>query len=68
MSRRLALVTGASSGIGKALAREYAANGWDVALTARREDKLRALSEELEKQFGIETYVITADLADPAGP
>ena len=68
MSRRLALVTGASSGIGKALAREYAANGWDVALTARREDKLRALSEELEKQFGIETYVIAADLADPAGP
>lgn len=66
--RRLALITGASSGIGKALAREYAANGWDVALTARREDRLRALAEDLEKQYGIDTLVIPADLSRPDGP
>lgn len=68
MSRRLALITGASSGIGKALAQEFAANGWDLALVARREDRLRALADQLEDQHRIETLVIAADLNDPAAP
>ena len=68
MSRRLALITGASSGIGTALAQEFAANGWDLALVARREDRLRALADQLEDQHRIETLVIAADLNDPAAP
>jgi len=68
MTRRLALITGASSGIGAAFAREYARNGWDVALVARREDRLKALGEELKAQFGAGSLIIPADLADPEAP
>lgn len=68
MSRRLALITGASSGIGHALAREFAANGWDVALVARRADKLRAHADDIEESFGVDALVIPADLTDPAAP
>lgn len=68
MSRRLVLITGASAGIGQALAREFAANGWDLALTARREDRLRALADELKTQFGVDSLVIPADLSQPGAP
>ncbi|MBR9824969.1 MAG: SDR family oxidoreductase [Alphaproteobacteria bacterium] len=68
MSRRLALITGASSGIGLALAREYAANGWDLALVARREDRLRAQADQLQDQYGIDALVIPADLNDANAP
>lgn len=60
-----ALVTGASSGIGLALARILAEHGHDLVLVARREDKLVQLGEELARSDGINYRVIAADLAGP---
>ncbi|HEY2661147.1 MAG TPA: SDR family oxidoreductase [Caulobacteraceae bacterium] len=65
MTRRLCLVTGASAGIGAAFARIYAGHGYDVALTARRGDRLENLAEEIRLRHGVETLVIAADLAEP---
>ncbi len=68
MDRKLALVTGASAGIGAAFARIYASHGYDVALSARRKDRLDSLGEELRLRFGVETLSLAADLSDPAAP
>lgn len=62
--RGTALITGASRGIGRALATRFAAEGFDLALVARSTDRLRDLGEELEATHGVETTVITADLAE----
>jgi uncharacterized protein len=62
-SRPLVLITGASSGIGEAFARLYAARGHDLALVARRKERLRALGDELTSTHGVETLVIPADLS-----
>lgn len=61
---RTALVTGASSGIGEALAEVFAAEGCDLVITARREDRLLALSERLTRQHGVRVHVIACDLAE----
>lgn len=60
---KLMLITGASAGIGAEFARQYAARGWDLALTARRSDRLELLARELEEKHKIATMVITQDLA-----
>jgi len=65
--RPAVLITGASAGIGAALARVYAAEGWDLILTARREAPLRALADELARMDAAST-ILTEDLADPAAP
>jgi short-subunit dehydrogenase len=62
-----ALVTGASSGIGRALAFELAARGTHLVVTARSEDKLRALAEELTRRHGVQVHVLPADLEQPGG-
>jgi short-subunit dehydrogenase len=64
-SRRLALVTGASSGIGAAFARAYAARGFDLALVARRRERLEALAGELSAAPGVEAFALAADLSVP---
>ncbi len=62
------LVTGASSGIGRALALLLAAEGARIAITARREDRLRELAGELEAAGAKAAHVIVEDLADPESP
>jgi short-subunit dehydrogenase len=68
MTRRLCLVTGASAGIGAAFARVYASHGFDVALTARRADRLEQLADEIKLRFGVETLILPADLSRPEAP
>jgi uncharacterized protein len=60
-----ALVTGSSSGIGADIARELAQRGHGLTLVARREDRLRALADELAQAHGVRAEVLAADLTDP---
>jgi short-subunit dehydrogenase len=66
--RRVALVTGASAGIGAVFAEHLAGRGFDLVLTARRLEALREIAERLQSTHGINCRVIPADLADPESP
>lgn len=62
-----AVVTGASSGIGKVYAQRLASSGYDVVLVARREERLRELKADIEERFGVLAEVLTADLSRSDG-
>lgn len=63
---KLALVTGASAGIGEACARRLAAEGSDVALWARRVERLERLADELAREHGVAVHVAAVDVRDRA--
>ena len=66
---KTALITGASSGIGRELATLFAKDGYNLVLVARSEDKLQDIAETLKQQFGTSLItVIEKDLANPAAP
>ena len=66
--RETVLITGASSGIGRELARLFAGDGAELVLVARSEGRLRELADELAAQYGVRAQVMPADLSQPTGP
>jgi hypothetical protein len=64
--RSLALVTGASAGLGLDMVRILAARGWDVILTARSHDTLEALAHEVREEHGVTGIPFAHDLSDPS--
>jgi uncharacterized protein len=64
-SGKTALVTGASSGIGEAIARRFARAGFDLVLVARSAAKLEALAGSLARAHGVKAWVVPADLSQP---
>ena len=65
MAQDIALITGASSGIGEALAHRIARDGRHLVLVARRAERLLALAGELEKKYGVKAHVVARDLVQP---
>jgi hypothetical protein len=66
MKNNVALITGASSGMGIICARQLAAQGYDLVLVAQREEQLAALASELQQRHPISVEILAADLSRPA--
>ena len=62
MSHKTAIITGASSGIGKSCAQRFASEGWNVVLVARRGEKLAQLSRQIETEFKVKVDSLTLDV------
>jgi len=67
-ARPVALVTGASMGLGAEFARLLAAEGYDLVLTARDGERMATLKKEVENLHGVTAHVLVADLTDPRAP
>ena len=63
LNNKTALITGASKGIGKAIAESMASEGCNLILTARSEDKLIAVKSDLQKRYNISVGIIAIDLS-----
>jgi uncharacterized protein len=63
--KRTVLITGASSGIGEAFAEVFAAEGFDLVITARREERLQAVAARLRELRGVRVDVVVNDLSEP---
>jgi short-subunit dehydrogenase len=66
--KKVALITGASTGIGKELANIHAEKGGDLVIVARSKNKLDSLKSELEKKHAVEVLVLAKDLGSPNAP
>ena len=62
--RKTVLITGATSGFGKACAEKFAANGYNVIITGRRKERLDELQQQLEKEFSIKSLALEFDVQD----
>jgi NADP-dependent 3-hydroxy acid dehydrogenase YdfG len=63
---KIILITGASSGFGKAIAEKFAQGGWNLILTARRKDKLAEVASAIESKYGVKTLSLVFDVQDKA--
>ena len=61
---KTAIITGASSGIGEATAKQFARGGWNLVLTARRKEKLESLKAQLERDFDQKTFILQQDVRE----
>ena len=68
MTKKYALITGSTAGIGLDIARELASRGHNILLTARREDRLKDIAGQLTLDFGVHADYVVADLSESSAP